>query len=231
MLLVSPVCTHCVICVFQIDKLSFPFAPSCAQAFRDRLPPVAARNKSAVKLRLQPGYSPNYWSYGTSYLVTLLFNGQLPSSFLKEVCHGHINKEKPAKTNQPCSPLYKRQKELWEPKDHKKLQITARRIEQKVMQARLRQRERYDAISSKIHTTIDRDEDILLAKGGTMERGKRAYLDKLATKTKVPQRKVTVKKVEMDACKTTEEGFEIVDFEDCVSPDGSPIQDESKSSE
>ncbi|XP_033762866.1 uncharacterized protein LOC117344282 [Pecten maximus] len=239
------------------EKVSFPFAPSCAQAFRDRLPPVASRNKSAAKLRLQPGYSPNYWSYGTSYLVTLLFNGRLPNSFLKEVCHSHIKKESEdlTATGQQYTPKHKRKKELWEPKDYKRLQEVARRTEQKVMVARWRQRTRHDSISSKIHETKEREEKILLTKEGMMERGKRAFLNKLKSRAKHTTETKPVcnppivdpsacdpsvcdpsvcdppiKDVSQVSC-ATEDGFVMVSVEDCVADSVDSLPDDSKSSE
>ncbi|OWF52221.1 uncharacterized protein LOC110448037 [Mizuhopecten yessoensis] len=233
----------------QVDGLAFPFATSCAQAFRDRLPPVAARNKSAAKLRLHPGYSPNYWSYGTSYLVTLLFNGRLPNSFLKEVCHGPIKpikKEKVEKkesvTKQPCTSTFHRKKELWEPKDHKKLKEDARRVEQRVMLARGRQRTRHDSISAKIHEFKAREENILLRKEEIMARGKRAFLSKLksqAQNTCTPKpiqscemsvKDVPVKDVSESSC-ATEDGFVIVNIEGCELKSLEPLPDDSKSSE
>ncbi|XP_060079281.1 uncharacterized protein LOC132558703 [Ylistrum balloti] len=214
------------------DKISHPFASSCAQAFRDRLPPVAARNKSAAKLRLQPGYSPNYWSYGTSYLVTLLFNGRLPKSFLKEVCHSHNKKEKEdlSAVGQEYTPRHKRKKELWEPKDYKKLQEDARRTEQKVMLARWRQRTRHDSISAKIHETKEREENVLLAKEEIMERGKRAFLNKLKSRTSKATKKEPECKVSEQSC-NTEDGFVIVKSEDCVPDSAESLPDDSKSSE
>lgn len=219
------------------EKITFPFAPSCAQAFRGRLPPVASRNKSAAKLRLQPGYSPNYWSYGTSYLVTLLFNGRLPQSFLKEVCHNHGKKENKGDlitTGQAYTLRQKRKKELWEHKDHKKLQESARRVEQKVMLARQRQRTRHDSIASKIHETKERGEKILLTKEGMMERGKRAFLNKLKSSkdtTTVPAvGKVPGSNASQTSC-ATEDGFVVITAEDCVLDSVESLADDSKSSE
>lgn len=160
------------------------------KAFKDRLPPVTSYRMSG-KQRKNVRSGPNYWAYGTSYLVTLLFNGQLPKSFLKQLCD---NPEVPEKEKKhlntyrgPVVQSKQREVALWEPKNYKRIQESGRRIEPKILEARWRQRDRLDSISLRLSSKKPKGEEVLLKKEETMGRGKKAYLNKVERENKHKQ--------------------------------------------
>lgn len=127
------------------------------------------------------GSGPPLWAYGTPQLtpqlIQLVFGGNVPKIYGKQwqIDKNICNFPKVGKNSQSVD----RKTELWYPKNWKKCQVDGRRTEQKILNARWRQRQIFDAISLKLNENRKPAENVLLKKAGTMERGKQAYLAKM----------------------------------------------------
>lgn len=130
----------------------------------------------------------NLWSYGTPFLVKLLFTGNLPKSFFDDICKASENSKKRSQTMQSSEPRVKSGRELWHPKDHSRLRESGRRVEQKIFEARMRHLEHMENVSLRAEKRRIRTEEVLLRKAGELEKGKKAYIEKLEKKWKRPGR-------------------------------------------
>lgn len=91
---------------------------------------------------------------------------------------------------QSGEPRVKSNRELWQPKDYTHLRECGRRVEQKILEARIKHFEYMDTVSLRAEKRRLKSEEVRLRKAGELEKGKRAYIEKMEKKWKRPGRYV-----------------------------------------
>ena len=176
--------SRCYDYVRENEATEFPIQVS-SYAFQSRFPPISQLQADSIQKRKLPGNMSHLWSYGTPFLLKLLFSGNLPKAFYDEICRQNLpNKRNFKHLSEQCEKGNEKV-ELWEPKDATRIRELGRRVEQRIIEARLRQKETSKNLwEQKSEERRKRTEAVLLRKAGFMESGKRAYIEKIEKQSK-----------------------------------------------
>lgn len=151
-----------------------------SKAFQNRFPPISHLQVQNNQRRKAPGNFSNLWSYGTPFLVKLLFTGNLPQTFFDELCSAIQDPVNRKKLWHRKETHVEKSKDLWEPKDWARLRDQGRHVVLKIIDARLRQKEKMLQTQNAMQEhSRERTEAVLMKKAGMMSSGKKSYLNKI----------------------------------------------------
>lgn len=194
-----------------------------SKAFQNRFPPISHIQVQNSQRRKLPGNFSNLWSYGTPFLVKLLFSGHLPQTFFDELCSAVQDPVNRRRLWHRKETHVERNKELWEPKDFYRLREQGRHTDQRILQARLRHKERLlQTQNAKHEHSRERTEAVLLKKAGTMNTGMKSYLNKIelqAEKLRVLRKIKRAPPRDREASAKPASIFNLTDSTLCKTPD------------
>lgn len=155
--------------------------------FQKKFPTLSSLYSSNNSNARQMTDNSNLWSYGTPYLVKLLFSGNLSKAFFDEICKACETTERKRQKKQPTEDG-EEPKQIWLPKNKVKLRESGRRTEQRILEARLRHKDYLENVSIRAEKLRNKTEVIRLKKAGEMGRGKTIALERMQKEQIRPSR-------------------------------------------